>query len=254
MRAGTLPPQFGVVPNPTCTTSGCDRPAYSKWKSRCRGHEEFERLTGKPAGNKRHKIPNGAEKPKCSKGGCNAPVRSNGICGNHYYQVKHPPKSKPCLHQGCLKTTVTGHCAEHKKQFDKYGFTWSGKTPNHKIRAWRDEQKPYCSVGLCLEKTSSLESKLCRKHRADWGRKNCELDYYIKLMDRTKCDSCGAEPEKLVTDHDHSCEHPTDSMCQSCIRGRLCSGCNTALGLLREDLKVIESLGEYLEKHTDIEG
>lgn len=250
MRGGTLPPQFGVVPNPTCTTPGCDRPAYSKWKSRCRGHEEFERTTGKQAESKRRKAPNGGDKPKCPMPGCTREARSKGLCGSHYVQSRTPKKTKPCLTEGCRINTSLGHCKVHSKQFEKYGFSWVGDRPGEQIAQWRESQKPFCEIQKCEKRATSRESRLCSTHRGDWRRKNCEESYYIRLMDQTTCDSCGAEPERLVTDHDHNCKHPRDSMCQECIRGRLCNGCNTALGLLREDLNVIERLGDYLKKHT----
>jgi Recombination endonuclease VII len=52
-----------------------------------------------------------------------------------------------------------------------------------------------------------------------------------------KCQACGQSNVKLVLDHDHL----TGS-----IRGVLCSKCNTALGLLMDDLTKIEALGNYL--------
>ena len=59
------------------------------------------------------------------------------------------------------------------------------------------------------------------------------------------CASCG-QPEirtrngkllRLAVDHDHLTKK---------IRGLLCSSCNTALGLLRDSLVVIEMLHQYL--------
>lgn len=51
------------------------------------------------------------------------------------------------------------------------------------------------------------------------------------------CYSCGSS-DKLVIDHCHS----TDK-----VRGTLCSNCNTALGLLQEDVSVMLKLIEYIE-------
>ncbi len=41
-------------------------------------------------------------------------------------------------------------------------------------------------------------------------------------------------------DHDHASGR---------VRGMLCSACNTALGLLRESLRIVAAMGSYIEKH-----
>lgn len=48
-------------------------------------------------------------------------------------------------------------------------------------------------------------------------------------------------------DHDHAC-CPGEESCGKCIRGLLCSRCNTAIGLLLEDPVRLESAMEYLAK------
>jgi len=56
----------------------------------------------------------------------------------------------------------------------------------------------------------------------------------------------GAYITLLHVDHDHTCcAHATS--CGNCIRGVLCQGCNMALGMLRDDLKVIQGLATYLD-------
>jgi hypothetical protein len=52
---------------------------------------------------------------------------------------------------------------------------------------------------------------------------------------------------QLSVDHDHSC-CPGKKSCGSdtCIRGLLCTKCNTALGLLDESIENIDSLRAYL--------
>jgi len=54
---------------------------------------------------------------------------------------------------------------------------------------------------------------------------------------------------RLSVDHDHSCCSGYKS-CGKCIRGLLCSKCNTALGLLEDDPKVISTLHEYVNKQN----
>lgn len=53
-----------------------------------------------------------------------------------------------------------------------------------------------------------------------------------------KCASCGIAA-KLVVDHDHETR---------IVRGLLCHGCNSSLGLLGEDPARIRALADYAEK------
>jgi hypothetical protein len=57
------------------------------------------------------------------------------------------------------------------------------------------------------------------------------------------CEACGSPPRKyqLCWDHDHTTGR---------FRGWLCSGCNSALGLLKDDTNRILKLHEYLLKST----
>lgn len=54
--------------------------------------------------------------------------------------------------------------------------------------------------------------------------------------------------KRLAVDHDHKCTegHAQNWGCQKCIRGLLCSSCNTFLGRTGDDPSVGERLAEYL--------
>jgi hypothetical protein len=68
-------------------------------------------------------------------------------------------------------------------------------------------------------------------------------DYNIKLKQQDyKCSVCGKEHEevnkkRLVVDHCHE---------TNVVRSLLCNNCNTALGLLKENIETIEALKNYL--------
>lgn len=63
------------------------------------------------------------------------------------------------------------------------------------------------------------------------------------------CQACGSM-ESLCIDHDHSC-CPGKSSCGKCVRGILCTSCNTAEGYLGSDIKRVEQLLDYMRKHND---
>lgn len=76
------------------------------------------------------------------------------------------------------------------------------------------------------------------------------VDDYIKMeQDRNGlCDACGKPEEsrrRLTVDHDHNC-CPGNESCGECIRGLLCFRCNTALGLIKDDIATLRSMIKYL--------
>ena len=64
------------------------------------------------------------------------------------------------------------------------------------------------------------------------------------------CAICGAPPQegkRLSIDHNHEC-CPYGSACQECVRGALCDNCNTGIGLLKDDPKLMLAAIDYLER------
>lgn len=68
---------------------------------------------------------------------------------------------------------------------------------------------------------------------------------YESLWDRCGgcCEICGVKSVGLLfIDHNHTTGK---------VRGLLCSKCNSALGFLNEDFKIIEKLTAYLRSHSE---
>lgn len=248
IRNGTLPEQGGVKANPKCEVTGCNAPTATTKVKICRGHQTVKGQ-GRPLESKRGKRRALEDKAQCIEPGCIADSSTKGKCRAHYSKEKNPPTTKPCKAEGCKAWSKNEMCKRHGGQYERYGFTWNEEYPKERISRWKEERKPVCKIHRCNRKASSEEATLCTRHRNDWARKNCSEDFYEEMMKVEQCESCGAY-EDLVTDHDHSCLHEKDRMCEGCIRGRLCHGCNTSLGLLGEDKRRILALAEYLNKHT----
>ena len=75
-------------------------------------------------------------------------------------------------------------------------------------------------------------------------------EQYLKLYNKYegKCHSC-KDRDGINIDHDHSCCEGIRS-CGKCVRGLLCSQCNTSLGLLNDDEQKIKNLIKYLKQPT----
>jgi hypothetical protein len=81
-----------------------------------------------------------------------------------------------------------------------------------------------------------------------FSRHNMSREKYDEMIARHngKCWVC-KEREAVNIDHDHSCCSGTWS-CGKCIRGVLCNRCNTALGLMQDDKKILSKAISYLEE------
>jgi Recombination endonuclease VII len=79
------------------------------------------------------------------------------------------------------------------------------------------------------------------------GRHGLTADEVDALIARQggACAGCERTDRRLQLDHDHR-HCPGSEGCRRCIRGMLCGPCNTALGLLGDDLAILQRLILYL--------
>jgi hypothetical protein len=122
------------------------------------------------------------------------------------------------------------------------------------------------------EENPELFAQIRRQYSKDWSEKNREkrretdrkvalkrkfgitVEQYDGLLEaqRGMCLTCDAKPtdKRLAVDHDHNC-CPGQKTCGKCIRGLLCSNCNTALGLIKERQDVLYNMLQYLRGHKE---
>lgn len=83
-------------------------------------------------------------------------------------------------------------------------------------------------------------------YQGNWHKHHISKDKYDELVSLYdgNCHSCKERPAMNI-DHDHSC-CSTRFSCGKCIRGVLCSQCNTSLGLLLDNKVYILRLLEYI--------
>jgi len=74
-----------------------------------------------------------------------------------------------------------------------------------------------------------------------------QFDALVKKQNG-QCAVCGVKPKLLFIDHDHACCNGVYS-CGKCIRGLLCSNCNSALGLVHEKESTLIRLIDYLHSN-----
>jgi hypothetical protein len=114
-----------------------------------------------------------------------------------------------------------------KKCFCKYVKDKRGYKGRSKHLAYKIRTKDY-----------SKDTYLIAKH-------NITLEQYKNLLtnQNNKCKICGAEQgtlnKELFVDHDHETGK---------IRGLLCQNCNFGIGLLKDDISILEKALEYLKE------
>lgn len=63
-----------------------------------------------------------------------------------------------------------------------------------------------------------------------------------KVLDKQSCEICGGD-NRLVVDHDHKTNK---------VRGRLCHGCNVAIGFFNEDVDRLQAAVVYLQRNRPL--
>lgn len=92
--------------------------------------------------------------------------------------------------------------------------------------------------------------------RYNYAKHNLTVEQWDAMLlqqddKRLACGEANRAERNLHIDHDHACCPGTYS-CGRCIRGLLCSQCNTALGLLGDDVTKVMNLAAYLVSHQNV--
>jgi len=114
-------------------------------------------------------------------------------------------------------------------------------------------QKRIPPCDACKEASREYQKNKRHEAKAKLGysprrfkRHHITKENYDDLLNKYagKCWIC-KNNDGINIDHDHSCCKGTHS-CGKCIRGILCGNCNTAIGLLKEDKKIMLEALNYL--------
>jgi hypothetical protein len=85
-------------------------------------------------------------------------------------------------------------------------------------------------------------------YKPNWKKHGITESQYKNLLDihDGNCHSCLSRPATNI-DHNHGC-CPGSHSCGNCVRGVLCSQCNTSLGLMDDNIDNIKNLLRYISK------
>lgn len=115
---------------------------------------------------------------------------------------------------------------------------------------YSDGRRNYCKQCHSKYVTQYIKDNPSKRSKSDYKRKfkrhGLDESSYLSLFNKYngKCHSC-KDRDAVNIDHDHSC-CPGSYSCGKCVRGVLCSQCNTALGLLQDSPEKIKNLIKYI--------
>lgn len=255
----------------TCSVPGCER--QQKARDWCRTHYDRWRKTG-DAGDALIRdyrrficLVDGCDRPHLARGYCNAHyhrVAKNGAPGGASISIKDP--SRLCSVDGCgIKAVGHGMCRTHWARNRKTGTPGTGYIKHLTDPTARNEAgekrcpscetwRPLSDFTKCASTPDGLykRCRVCTRAAILLKSYRMTLEAYEALLDSQGggCRICSTRPSapySLHVDHDHSCCSGRSTSCGQCVRGLLCSSCNTALGLLADDPIRLRSAVEYLE-------
>ncbi len=189
---------------------------------------------------------------KCNVLSCTRDAKCKGMCQMHYNrslnntELALPVRMKAyrgaaCQVATCLRVAQSNHmCNAHAARV-RSGQPVAGKPLK------RTYSGHICEYGGCTKKAASLG--FCKSHYSilrKYGQNALYLvaDYFVKGC--PLCHRTAQEAGKPQVDHDHSCCVGQDT-CGKCVRGAICTRCNSALGMLQDSLEVMKRAMRYVQ-------
>jgi len=166
------------------------------------------------------------------------------MCGEHY-----PANLEFFYKQSNVKSGLSSRCKKCTREVKRKS---NKRIAESDPDGWAERRRRYVD--------SYKKRNPERVARKRWqyylkSRFNITPEQYLGMYESQGgvCAACGRESNgadrRLSVDHDHSC-CPGKKSCGKCVRGLLCGNCNTALGLLGEDLNTIEKIANYIKEHN----
>lgn len=254
----------------TCDVPGCDRPHLSR--GYCSAHWQRWKKTGDP-GPAWVRPPRAQRDPICTVEGCERPHTALGYCSLHAHRFR--AKGSPgglalsypvrglCTVNGCDDPhSAQGYCSSHYARWRRKGDAGAAFTVRRRDPRARDAQgRKQCRacdewlplVSFCKHASHpdglSTRCRMCHYAAGIARRYGLEPSWYMDTLARQGggCAICGARPngKRLHVDHDHS-HCAANKGCPECVRGLLCSPCNTGIGMLGESADRLAKATAYL--------
>lgn len=144
------------------------------------------------------------------------------------------------------------HCTGRPKLGRFKNCKWCGGPIYVQPNQDKRNQGRYCSIAC----------KADAHRKPPRSERRLENDYHITIADYNEklaeqgggCAICGTTNpggpgNRFAIDHDHNC-CPGKGSCGRCVRGLLCSRCNTGIGLIGLDIQRYAKAADYLRRYS----
>jgi Recombination endonuclease VII len=225
-----------------CSVSFCVNKQYTLKSALCQQHYA-QRLKGKPMTPYAKKYDN----TECrAVAGCPDEVTTIGLCSRHRGQhYRNRPFTdwrvsninNKCSFSECTRNGYArGYCRAHWEQ-NHFGKSLKAIIP-------QNLKREECLVTDCI-RSGGPHTKICDLHNNQKLRYSLDLNSYLEIKKIKECQVCNSR-SRLAIDHDHSCCPHGGRSCGKCIRGILCTKCNSFLGHYKDNIQTIQELINYL--------
>ena len=154
---------------------------------------------------------------------------------------------RTCKYCNVEKTLSEFRTRLHKNRTKRYYYYECKTCYNDRIRN-SEESRKYAAARQRQARKDNPEQyrnyELKKRHRISLETYNKKLEEQDGL-----CAICGADNNfgrNFAVDHDHSCCNH-DKSCGKCLRGLLCTGCNSGLGSFKDNIDSLKKAIIYLE-------
>lgn len=133
---------------------------------------------------------------------------------------------------------------EYKRVANRRFYLNHKEDEKARAKKWRQENPE--KYEAWAEKNKDKRAASSRKYY--YGITKEEFDSKMASQD-ARCAICHKPLTRPSLDHSHAC-CPGKKSCGKCIRGILCQGCNTIIGLAGDSVEVLSNAIEYLKGYT----
>lgn len=182
----------------------------------------------------------------CAGPGCSRPPRTLGLCPGHREQLRKGKSLTPLLPRRTFGSCMVRDPEGRKQCRDCQ--EWLPESDFNRRKSRPDGLQDYCRECVAKRRDSSQNRDWWLRHK--YG---ISLEQYEQILVQQdgRCGACGTDDSKprksFAVDHDHSC-CPGKRACGNCVRGLLCSTCNSGLGFFNDDPARLQSAIDYLQR------
>lgn len=146
---------------------------------------------------------------------------------------------------------MTAYCDTHNRRVEVYKS--KGKIQCAPRRTERNKRASESINSDPLRRDRRREYQKSYQKEYRWKSVEAEIGARDSLLEKCgyRCEICDIEVDldSMRIDHDHAC-CPSGSYCKNCVRGVLCNGCNSGLGMFLDSPRSLMAAVGYVKARS----